>query len=149
MSKRRIESSEEPTVPTTILFVAICADQYRNKCLARFREAGLLPVTVTTVDAALAMLRQFSVAAVLLPAASADNQHWESCARLMDTGTPVVLLAHHVSDDRLNRLLAAGYAAILIEPYTTAHLQVIIRRIGSGERGIVWADMAGGAAVST
>lgn len=141
--------SEQATVHTTVLFVATCPEPYRNRCVARLREAGLLPVTVTDIDAALALLRQFSAGAVLLPATSIDNHNWEQCARLIDTGTPVVQLAHQLSDDGLSRLLAAGSAAILMEPWTTEHLQIIMRRVRAGERGIIWPEMPQRAAIST
>jgi hypothetical protein len=116
--------------------------------MVRFRKAKLLPIAVATVDAALALLRQFSVAAVFVPVP--DDRHWAPDTRLLTTDAPVVLLAAELSNDALTRLLtlSSGFAAIVIEPYTDAHVRHVLQQLGLGERGIVCPETVGGRIVS-
>src|SRR5687768_8213832 len=99
----------------------------REAHLHRFRAAGLLPVPVASVESAVSLLHQFSVVAVVMLAGPPDRVEWEQCARLVATGTPVVLIPQSATPEAIQRHLAAGCAAVMPEPLDARDLSAAIR----------------------
>ncbi len=119
----------------SVIFIAPERISGRDVEIARLQKAGLLPVAVPTVDAAVTLLRQFSVAATVLHA-DASPAEWKECNSLIATGTPVVFVAIYESAEVLQRPLAAGCAAVVCEPFTSRELAAVMRRVKAGERGV-------------
>lgn len=105
--------------------------------IARLRAAQFLPVAVESIDAALHLLRQFQAGAVLVRTTTAT---WEECARLVETGSPVVVLAAPADAALMDRYLVAGCAAAVAEPCAFTDLQAVLQRVASGERQVRWPD---------
>jgi DNA-binding response OmpR family regulator len=122
-------------VMDSVIFVAPSRSARRDAQIARLREAGLLPVAVPTVDAAVTLLRQFSVAAAVVHTDASPAEGTE-CRRLIATGTPVVFVASHESAEAVRTSLTAGCAAVVCEPFTAREFAAVIHRIKAGERGV-------------
>src|SRR5688572_854159 len=122
----------------TVLFVAPLLQAAKcQEHLSRLREAGVVPATVTSIDAALTLLQQFPVAAVVMHSElTAENA--EQCARIAATRTPVVVVPTLVTTEAIHRHLAAGCAAVICEPFAARELRAVIQRVKAGERAIVY-----------
>lgn len=119
----------------SIIFIAPSRIARRDAQIARLRQAGLLPVAVPTVEAAVTLLQQFSVAATVLHT-DASPAEWKECGRLIATGPPVVFVASHESAKAVQESLTAGCAAVVCEPFTAREFATVMQRVKAGERGV-------------
>lgn len=105
--------------------------------IARLRAAQFLPVPVDSIDTALHLLRQFQAGAVIVRTTTAA---WEECTRLVTAGSPVLALIAPPHAALMDRYLAAGCAAIVVEPCPFKDLVAVLQRVASGEREVRWPD---------
>jgi hypothetical protein len=105
--------------------------------LTRLRTAQFLPVSVHSIDNALYLLRQFQAGAVVVRTSTAVL---EECARLVETGSPVVVLGTPADAALMDRYLMAGCAAVVVEPCPFKTLCAVLERVTSGERQVRWPD---------
>jgi DNA-binding NtrC family response regulator len=120
----------------SILFVAPPALPHRPRYVSRIREAGFLPVSVEDVEAALRLLKEFSVAVVILHLRTMTSTHWEEFGRLIGTQTAVIVTSDDSTEEVIRKHVAAGCAAFITERFTPTALAAVVKRTGAGERGI-------------
>lgn len=131
----------------SILFVAPPALPHRPRYVSRIREAGFLPVSVEDVESALRLLKEFSVAVVILHLRTMRPNHWEEFGRLIGTQTAVIVTSDDSTEEVIRRHIAAGCAAFVTERFTPTALASVVKRIRAGERGIELTSLRASAAV--
>ena len=127
----------EACLVNSILFVAAPSIANRRAFADRFREAGLLPVTVPDGESALRLLRQFTVVATVVCMLAPNREESDQYASLIATGTPVVLIGSPAAREAIQRHLPAGCAAFVAEPFTSTDFRGVMQRVRRGERGII------------
>jgi len=128
-------------VNTSVLWVAPPSTPKLDTWLGKVRGAGLLPVRVDSVSAALRMLTQFR-AGVLVYHAALENGAGE-CERLAAAGTAVVAV---IDDHRYAQIyLAVGCAAAVTDRCPGTVLVDVLRDVLAGKRNLVWPAPTGGA----
>jgi hypothetical protein len=100
----------------------------------RLRAAGFLPVAVPSVDGALHLLSQFRAGLVLLHIA--NGRDWESCARLVASGSPVAVAIDLIHKEAIDRYLNAGCTAVIDSACTADRMAALLKRVAAGERGL-------------
>ena len=112
-----------------------------DAALGKLRAAGLLPVRVDSVAAAVKVLTQFR-AGVIVHQAGSENDARDA-ERLVDAGAPVVAL---IKDARYAQIyLSIGCAAAVADSCPIVVLVGIVRDAAAGKRNIVWPESGSGA----
>ena len=130
----------------SILYIAGGDDSpNRQSRIAALQRAGLLPVRVKDTATAIRLLREFSVAAVVLHNYTSRDALRSEFARLSATGTPVILLVRGMSLEAAQEHLADGAAAIVEESFAAVDFAAIVRSVSAGKRGVVKLTKGGSA----
>jgi DNA-binding NarL/FixJ family response regulator len=103
--------------------------------LEALRNAGFFPVPVESVEGALNLLRQFHAGAVILPIS--DERGWHECARLLATGSPIVVLGDLIRPEVTQRYLSAGCAAVIDVHCPPDQLTAALMRVSAGDVRVV------------
>ena len=126
---------------TSVIWIAPPGTPRVDAALGKLRAAGLLPVRVESVAAALKLLTQFR-AGVIVCQAEVDNSAGD-CERLVGAGAAVVAL---IRDTRYAQIyLSVGCAAAVEDRCPIVALAAILRDAAAGKRNVVWPTTASGA----
>lgn len=126
---------------TSVIWVAPPGTPRVDAALAKLRGAGLLPVRVDSVAAAVKVLTQFRAGVIVYQAGLETDAR--ECERLVDGGAPVVAL---ITDARYAQIyLSIGCAAAVADSCPVVVLVGIIRDAAAGKRNIVWPESGSGA----
>jgi hypothetical protein len=101
------------------------------------RDAGLLLVTLDSIDDAVHVLRQFRAGSVVLHADHSPDDR----ARVISTGSPIVLVLHSTSSDMVQHYLSAGCAAVVAETCPGHTMATLLRGVAAGARQVVWPEL--------
>jgi DNA-binding response OmpR family regulator len=106
------------------------------------RTARVGLISVGAVDEALQLVRDRSISAVIVDVAD-PNTDWDACGALraaIPEDMPLIVLTGWIDAQARHQADAIGCAAFVAKPASPEQMLDVLRRVRTGERGIVVLD---------